>query len=71
MSERYYIVATALGALSLLAVLATVIVCIYFDRSMRVQARGRTQSGTLIEAELVVSGNAGSAATQAQLPSQD
>lgn len=63
MTERFYIVASALGALCLLAVLTTVIVCIYFDRSMRVQARGQTQAGTSIEAALEVSGNAGGATT--------
>jgi hypothetical protein len=57
MTERYYIVATALAALSLLAVLATVIVCVYFDRSMRVQARGQTLGGASVEAELEVNGN--------------
>lgn len=56
MTERFYIVATALGALTVLAVLATVIVCMYFDRSMRVQARGQTEAGTSIEAELEVRG---------------
>jgi hypothetical protein len=61
MTERFYIVAVGLGALSLLAVLATIIICIYFDRSMRVQARGQTQAGTSIEAALEVTGNAGNA----------
>ena len=58
MTERFYIVVAGLAALSLLAMLATAIVCIYFDRGMRVQARGRTQEGTSIEAELEVNGTA-------------
>jgi hypothetical protein len=51
-----YEVRAGLAALSLVAVLATAIVCIYFDRGMRVQARGRTQDGTSVESELDVGG---------------